>query len=200
MTSQFLFLVSVIQEGQAVIDLLDLSEDHTVKLPTPMRLFTNQNKHVSLLTMGIGMKAANEAMMYSLKQESFKSCTWINLGIAGHDHHSLGTFFEITKIHSHQSPVYFTLQDSLKTEFPKDQLTTYSEFVKSYPKKYLVDMEAWMIAHHLSHHGLLEHLHVYKMISDNRHQSLLTTPETRQTLGELLREKSTLLLKTLQLH
>ena len=195
-TQRVVFLVSVIQEGQAIIDALGLLEqpDH----PHPM--FVGEGGRVLLIVTGIGPKAAEDAVNQARVMPDLQGARWVNFGIAGHATHPIGSFFQVNHFFREDAVSGFPGTAPELRGFQTEVLRTYPEFVEDYPESGLVDMEGCAIADALRAHEWLDQLLVFKLVSDNREESQLATVATRQLLGRMLAERAREVLKAIGLR
>ena len=189
-----LFLVSIIQEGQALIDLLGLSQ----VAEQPFRRFSTADQQVQLIVTGIGPETARHATLYALHDLLLNEMDWVNFGIAGHKSHPLGSLFQISSFAHCQSTLSSASEESIFAHFPPitapdiragfevELLITYPHFVEDYPSAGLVDMEGYSIAQTLGENLMLGRLMSFKVISDHQDESLLATAEGKQHLSSLL--------------
>ena len=198
--SKYVFLVSVIQEGQAIIDSLQL-----IKIANhPYQVYGNEREHCLIIT-GIGPQKTQQVMNDILdpQKELFSQPSkikWINIGIAGHQIYPVGSFFEITQFSFNQRSYVIESPPRSPPIFPEASLQTHEDFVIDYPTDFIVDMEGFIIAESLNNKGYLSHLRVFKLISDNQHQSLLKDHQSKTVLAHTLKTHVLTLIRQLQIN
>ena len=122
------FFVSVIQEGQALVDGLELApvEDQ------PVTLYSHSDQPVHLIVMGIGRDAAEAAVDYALKRWADQPITWVNFGIAGHRDYDVGSLHQIVCLSVDGGDDVIDLGPPLGALAP-GELRTFSRFVEARP-------------------------------------------------------------------
>ena len=190
-----IFLVSVIQEGQAIIDHLRLTELPSEGHP----LFADGDGRAYVLVTGIGPAAASDALDSIIGDTRIQSARWINIGISGHATHSINSFFQVSEVIPGDAVTGIVLPGQPIGAFKTERLRTYPQFVEDYPDSGLVDMEAHAIAQRLQEHGLLESFQAFKLVSDNQEENALSTTAGKRALGAELSARGKDILKLMDL-
>lgn len=150
-------------EAKPLVEHFNLKKDTTVR---PFAVYLNQN--ICLTVTGLGKSAMAAGVAYT--QALFASVEYpvlINIGIAGHKHHAVGSLFLVDKI---------TDADSRKSYYPPLVFTppcatagiqTVSATQLDYDPHTLCDMEASAFYETAVRFSSAELIHSLKVISDN---------------------------------
>lgn len=186
--------VSVVQEGQALIDLLhlELTDEHDVKL------YSHPNQMYHLIVMGIGREAAQQASAYASNRWGTQCAAWVNFGIAGHGEYPVGTLYQIAEVTDEDGTTHQKTNGHIIPGIEQAALKTFTHFVESRPATHLCDMEGYWLAHAHSRLDGSVPLYLLKVISDNTDENLLTSEGGKSRLAEYLREHAQYLVRTLK--
>lgn len=189
-----IFFVSVVQEGQALIDLLhlELTADQDVNL------YSDPKRMCHLIVTGIGRGAAQRASGYALNRWGTHCAAWVNFGIAGHREHPVGTLYQIDEVTDEDGTTHQKTNGHLIPGIEQAALKTFTHFVESRPATHLCDMEGYWLAHAHSRLDGSVPLYLLKVISDNADENLLTSEGGKSRLAEYLREHAQYLVRTLK--
>ncbi len=128
---------------------------------------------LKLIISGIGAHKAREAVWYLSKHsETVNVSAWMNVGVAGHGSHGIGTGFLANCILDGvtQQTIYpsFTIDFGLQT----GKVATVDVVETEYQERIGYDMEAFGFAASASRYSTLEMIHCFKVVSDNRENSV----------------------------
>ncbi len=120
-----------------------------------------------LIVTGPGQRAAAEAVAWLAAQSPRRACQarWLNLGIAGHARAPLGQAYAIESL---TGPDGHTQKTAPPTGLPRASLHSAEQPVNDYPEETLVDMEGAGFHRAASAIAPFEHIHLVKVVSDNR--------------------------------
>jgi len=150
-------------EAKPLVEHFNLKKDTTVQ---PFAVYLN--KEICLTVTGLGKSAMAAGVAYT--QALFASAdhrVLVNVGIAGHKNHAVGSLFLIDKItdvdslKSYYPPLIFT------PPCPTANIQTASRPQLSYDQHYLCDMEASAFYETAVRFSTGELIHSLKVISDN---------------------------------
>ncbi|MDP3589712.1 MAG: hypothetical protein Q8R54_04155, partial [Methylobacter sp.] len=150
-------------EAKPLVEHFNLKKDTTVQ---PFAVYLNQD--ICLTVNGLGKSAMAAGVAYS--QALFASVehpVLVNIGIAGHIDHALGSLFLIDKINdfdsqkSYYPPLVFT------PPCPTVSIQTVSRPQLTYDRHHLCDMEASAFYETAVRFSTGELIHCLKVISDN---------------------------------
>jgi nucleoside phosphorylase len=150
-------------EAKPLVEHFKLKKDTSVQ---PFAVYLNQD--ICLTVTGLGKSAMAAGAAYS--QALFASVehpVLVNIGIAGHKHHAVGSLFLIDKItdvdsqKSHYPPLVFT------PPCPTASIQTVSRPQPAYDPHHLCDMEASAFYETAVRFSSGELIHCLKVISDN---------------------------------
>ena len=186
--------VSVVQEGQALIDLLhlELTDEQDVNL------YSDPKRMCHLIVTGIGPEAAQQASAYALNRWGTQCAAWVNFGIAGHREHAVGTLYQIDEVTDEDGTMHLKVNGHLMPGIEQAALKTFTHFVESRPTTHLCDMEGYWLARAHSRLDGSGRLYLFKVISDNAAENLLTSEGGKPRLAEYLREHAQYLVRTLK--
>ena len=131
------------------------------------------NDQFSLTVSGIGAKNSEEAVRYLSKQSTSTDVNaWLNIGVAGHRSYDIGTSFLANCIVD--SVTNRTLFPVFAIDFglPTGKVTTVNVVETEYQEHTGYDMEAFGFAASASKFSTLEMIHCFKVVSDNRENSV----------------------------
>jgi nucleoside phosphorylase len=150
-------------EAKPIVDYFRLKKDTRV---TPFAVYNND--FVCLTVTGIGKNAMSAGVAYT--QALFSSSSnqaLLNVGIAGHRSHLLGSLFLAHKIIDLESQRHFYPPIIFKPPCPTDSLQTAVRPQLSYDHAYLCDMEASAFYETAARFTSGEFIQCLKIISDN---------------------------------
>lgn len=128
-----------------------------------------RNKYITLTVTGLGKSAMAAGVAYSL---ALFPCTTVpillNVGIAGHCSHQLGSVFVVDKMTDQDTGRSFYPQLVSKPPCLTHSLITVSQPQLEYPSKSLYDMEASAFYEIAARFSSSELIHCIKVISDNK--------------------------------
>ena len=154
-------------EAKPLVEYFKLKKDVTVQ---PFSVYLN--KDVCLTVTGLGKSAMAAGVAYT--QALFASAApslMLNMGIAGHKSHPLGSLFLMNKItdadsqRSYYPSLIFTLSCSTES------IHTYSKPALAYDQPHLCDMEASAFYETAVRFSSSERIYCLKVISDNQWSS-----------------------------
>lgn len=155
------FVAALAAEARPLIDTLKLKR----KVDRPWPYYSNGEDQ--LLLTGIGQLNAATACAWLMGHCPLLARTpWINIGIAGHASHELGTLFWVERL---QQADHGDLFPALHCRNPLAGagLLTVDSPCTDYPEGSLVDMEGFSFYLSCSRFVPLELLHLLKVVSDN---------------------------------
>lgn len=150
-------------EAKPLVEYFNLKKDTTVQ---PFAVYFNQD--ICLTVTGLGKSAMAAGVAYT--QALFASVEYpvlVNIGIAGHKDHAVGSLFLIDKItdvdsrKSYYPPLIFT------PPCPTARIQTVSRPQPDYDRQHLCDMEASAFYETAVRFSSGELIHCLKIISDN---------------------------------
>ncbi len=150
-------------EAKPLVEHFNLKKDTAIQ---PFAVYFN--RHICLTVTGLGKNAMAAGVAYT--QALFVSVDYpvlVNIGIAGHKNHALGSLFLIDKItdvdsrKSHYPPMVFT------PPCPSASIQTLSRPQLDYDLHHLCDMEASAFYETAARFSTGELIHCLKVISDN---------------------------------
>ncbi|MCP3871324.1 MAG: hypothetical protein GY703_25130 [Gammaproteobacteria bacterium] len=131
-----------------------------------------RGENMNLVISGVGKEAAFQATCDLASMLDPMAGVWINLGIAGHSHRSIGEAVLISEIHDEAdgSQWHPTIPSALCCE--TDRLTTLSRPDTNYQRETLCDMEAAGFFAAVHQCTSPEKIFCLKVVSDNREQPI----------------------------
>ncbi len=153
-------IVALDCEAKPLITHFDLQRQQRHAYP----LYHSAN--MQLIVSGVGMLNAATATGY-LAGLSNDSAAWLNIGIAGHQTHTLGELYLAHKISNQQTEQSWYPGFTFKCKIPTAGLTSFAEPVTDYHDDLLHDMEAAGFYQAASRFNSAEFIHCLKIVSDN---------------------------------
>ncbi len=150
-------------EAKPLVEHFNLKKDTTIQ---PFAVYFNQQLCLTVTGLGKSAMAAGVAYTQALFA-SVEHPVLVNIGIAGHKHHTVGSLFlidKITDLDSHKSyypPLVFT------PPCPTANIQTVSRPQLDYDSQHLCDMEASAFYETAVRFSTGELIHCLKVISDN---------------------------------
>jgi len=129
-----------------------------------------RNADIALIVAGPGKVAAAAATAVLASAAPATTSAWLNVGIAGHAHHPVGSAFIAHRITDQANGSRWYPPQTLEQSLPTENLRTVDLPEDNYPKNAVYDMEAsgfYPVACRFSSSELVQCL---KIISDNRAQ------------------------------
>ncbi len=155
-------------EARPLIEHFELKETRT---ESGLGLF--ERAGLSLVIGGIGKAAvANAVATLSESREEGEEQAWINLGLAGHQTHSLGQAFLAHSVEDARSGEIWRLRSPVIQDLPSAAVKTVERPELDYPEDCLYDMEASAFVAAVSRRAPDDLIHVMKIVSDNREHSI----------------------------
>jgi nucleoside phosphorylase len=142
---------------------------HDKQQNTPFPLYRNDDMALIVAGPGKVAAAAATAVLAGAVPASTKSA-WLNIGIAGHAHHAIGSAFIAHRITDQANGNRWYPPQTLEQSLPTENLYTVDLPEDNYPEDKVYDMEAsgfYAVACRFSSSELVQCL---KIISDNRAQ------------------------------
>jgi hypothetical protein len=152
-------------EAKALVRMLELERHH---VSSEFVEYSNSNR-LHLLVSGIGKEAITAAVTYLGEQQASNSGeirAWLNIGIAGHRHASLGNAWLGNKI-TDQSSGASAYPPQLIEGIEVGSVVTVDEPENSYPLDAAYEMEASAFYAEATKYSTAELVQVFKVISDN---------------------------------
>lgn len=129
-----------------------------------------RNSHLTLTVTGIGKSAMAAGVAYSLALFPSPALpVLLNIGIAGHGTHALGSVFAADKIVDQDSGRSYYPQLVARPACSTLTVTTVSRPQPDYPSASLYEMEATAFYETATHFSSSELIQCIKVISDNKH-------------------------------
>lgn len=126
---------------------------------------------ITLIISGVGKISSASSVSYlqGLYNAQKELNSWINIGIAGHEHFPIGTGILAHKVSDSGSErSWYPYPPPLfKVPLKSAWIITYDQVTNQYPKDAAADMEASGFYSTASRFSTLEFVHCYKIISDN---------------------------------
>lgn len=143
---------------------------------SPFAIYQNGSK--ALVVTGMGKANMAAALGYSLSVLPNQNPILLNLGIAGHPQHSLGSWWLAHKITDAETGKSWYPPMSLMAQMPSSALMSFSRPHDTYQFDTLYDMEASAYYEIACKFSNLELIQSIKLVSDNRQQSIASiTPQ-----------------------
>ena len=175
-----LLVTALPAEARPLIDHWRLRRDTSSQA---FPVYINAENTLHLIVSGIGKINAAAACAHLISQQKVDQAIWLNVGIAGHATHPLGTTFIAHSItdSTHHKTVYPPL--TIQPACPTEALISLDSVSDHYPENALVDMEASAFYSTATRYSTAELVQTIKVISDNRNEpSSHITPETASQL------------------
>ncbi len=136
----------------------------------PFPIYAN-HKYAVVVT-GLGKHAAAAAVAYTLCWfRDIEQPVMLNLGIAGHREHPVGSLFLANKLTDGETGRCFYPQSVFIAQMPASGLRTVGQPTSEYPGNDLFDMEASAFYEIACKFSSQEFIHCIKIVSDNRYTS-----------------------------
>lgn len=156
-------------EARPLIDFYKCRKNET---HTSFQVFTNNDQTLKIIVSGIGQLKAAAATAYCYGIKSLEHGCFLNIGIAGSSHLSLGDSVIANKITDATSQRSFYPWISKKLIVKQASLVTYDKPQHDYQNHPLIDMEAYGFFASALHFVTKEQIQVLKIISDNSAETL----------------------------
>ncbi|CAG7856522.1 hypothetical protein MCAMS1_01038 [biofilm metagenome] len=150
-------------EAKPLIDFYKLKKDNTVQA---FNIFCNDEIFLTITGIGKTAMAAGVAYSQALMPKT-NNPPMLNIGIAGHKNHPIGTLFLIDKITDSDTGRRFYPPLVFSPPCPTHSLQTVSRPQQEYPEPELCDMEASAFYETATRFSTGELIHCLKIISDN---------------------------------
>lgn len=138
------------------------------KLPGPAPFSLYANAAYAVVISGIGKVAMAGAVAYALTRlPAAPQPIVLNLGIAGHRQHALGSMWRAHRVSDATTGKRFYPHWPFAIDCPSASLSTLAQPSQHYPETDLVDMEATAFLEMAAKFSLNELSHCFKIISDN---------------------------------
>ena len=96
------------------------------------------------------------------------NCLFLNIGVCGHEHLTIGTAILGHKISNSKNGKPFYPSVIFQKDFMTQEVISYSRPVKNYPPNACVDMEAYAFSATASKFTSIDLVHTIKIVSDNK--------------------------------
>lgn len=150
-------------EAKPLVEHFKLKKDTTVQ---PFAVYLNQD--ICLTVTGLGKSAMAAGVAYTLALfAGADHPVLVNIGIAGHIEHALGSLFLIDKITDADSRKSYYPPVAFSPPCPRASLVTVSRPQPVYDQEHLCDMEASAFYETAVRFSTGELIHCLKIISDN---------------------------------
>jgi len=189
------FICALKCEASPIISHYELRHKRESRL---FNIYTNREQNVSLTITGMGKFAANAGTIYAHSLLSTQpGDVWINLGIAGHAHHSIGDIFWANRIQDAGSGEIWYPQMMARVDIPGEHLLCLDQPSIGYDEQ-MFDMESSGFLSAACRIGTSELIHCIKVISDNFHQPAVKI-DAKKITGIITNTKDNILKLALQL-
>lgn len=153
-------------EARPLIDHFRLKASKAIKALKLYKGKAYDGKEICLAVCGVGGNAAAAAVGY-LAASSCSQSLWLNVGVAAHASCPIGSGFVVNKVTEAASQRSFYPAISLLTKpRPTLPLISVSNPIAEPADSILYDMEAYPFFDAAMRFGSLEHIHLYKVVSD----------------------------------
>jgi len=149
-------------EGLALINHYKLRRQHHIK---PFACYARDD--IFLIESGIGKIHTAAAIAWANATIDADSPVWVNLGMAGHGKHAVGSCLLASCIEDEHSGQQTCLTPLTISAAGRENLLTLDEPADSYPTANMVDMEGSAFARIAHRFTSLELIQSIKVISDN---------------------------------
>ena len=164
------FVVAHQSEARPLIEYYRLTKDVRHRA---FPVYANDNVRLVVTGEGKINCAAATAYIGSLGGEVSEPAMWINLGVAGHAVHEIGSLWRVNKsIDATTSNVIFPINVLRSTDIDGESLLTVDRPETVYPQQVLYDMEASAFFQTASRFSSLESITSLKIVSDNKNHGL----------------------------
>ena len=153
-------------EAKPLVEFYKLKLDRTAVYP----IFSNEFMSLVVTGMGKLVTAAAISYLYAHSKE-VKNAAWLNIGIAGHASHEVGTLLNIAKITDSNTGQNFYPARLYGVKGISSILTTVEQYNSFYPDGMTLDMEAAAFMSVVQKFTLLDMVQILKVVSDNQSHS-----------------------------
>lgn len=157
-------VVALATESRPLVRHFGLTEDRSV---AGFRVFRSDRVQLVVTGMGRVSCAAGVATLAATSARDDASA-WLNIGIAGHARHELGTGVHALSVHEAATGRCWYPAQIRALPGRGDALCTVDAPETDYPEDYVYDMEASAFCATALRYSSSELVQVYKVISDNR--------------------------------
>lgn len=172
-------------EAIAIIEHYNLKKDMSIN-----QFAYYRGDNIALIETGAGKQNAAITCAYVAGRFDIKQSAWLNIGIAGHRSLPIGQGILCNKVTDNETLINYYPDMRFKGELSNKALLTVQKPEQHYNSDNLYDMEASGFFHSSSRFSTLEHIHSYKIISDNVANPLETfkKDQTRELVNHCIAE------------
>jgi len=148
-----------------------LISHYTLKKELSITAFTvYRNANITLTVTGLGKSAMSAGVAYTMALFPASSlAVMINIGIAGHHSHTLGSVFAAEKITDQETGHRYYPQWVIAPACPTIPVMSVAQTQDDYPSDTLYEMEASAFYETAVRFSSCELIHSIKVVSDNQH-------------------------------
>jgi adenosylhomocysteine nucleosidase len=161
--SKIFFFFALPCEAKPLIDSYKLKKDTTIQT---FSIFRNNDIVLTVTGIGKSAMAAGVAYTQALYSEN-PNPVLINIGIAGHKHHHIGSLFLADKITDDDTGRHYYPPLVFTPPCPAANLISFSKPQQTYPESALCDMEASAFYETATRFSTGELIQCLKVVSDN---------------------------------
>lgn len=176
-TSMLNLVIALDCEAKPIIEHFHLKRQAEHTLP----VYTTDN--MQLIVAGVGKLNAAMATAYLAGMRN-DNAAWLNIGIAGHKSHAIGTAYVAHKVMDHTTQQNWYPALTFKPAIATETVCSFESPVMDYHDDLLHDMEAAGFYQAASRFNSAEFVHCLKIVSDNAEQS--THKINKQMVSELV--------------
>jgi len=154
-------------EAKPIIDFYQLKLDREAIYP----VFRNET--INLCVSGIGKMEMASAISYLFARcDEVKNAAWLNVGIAGHTHHVIGSLLNINKVHDLNLDRNYYPGRIEKASGIACELVSTDKPGNGYPLDAAIDMESSAFLAIVQRYTVLDLVQILKIVSDNSEEDI----------------------------
>jgi len=173
------------------LEAIAIIDQHKLKKDLSINQFSYYCRgDIGLIETGPGKQNAAIACAYIAGKFNINQSAWLNIGIAGHRSLTIGQGVLCNKVTDYETRTNYYPDMRFKDSLNHKTLLTVNKPESQYESDVMYDMEASGFFHSCSRFSTLEHIHSYKVISDNKANlfDLFNKDQTRELINHCLTE------------